>query len=582
MIELDFTRDSKFDALGLQRLRDSYLLDHERSPQERFAYVAELFGSNEKHSKRLYEYFSKHWWSNSTPILSMGRRKNGLPISCFLNYIEDTADGLQNNLTETNWLSMLGGGVGIHVRTRSADAKSVGVLPHLKTYDSCVLAYRQGITRRGSYAPYLDISHPDIANFIELRKPTGDPNIRCPNLHHGVNITDDFMEVIERCMKDKDADPSWNLIDPHTGNTVEIVDARVLWESIIQTRMTTGEPYLHFIDTANRALPSALLERGLTIHGSNICSEIELPTNKDRTAVCCLGSVNLDYWEEYRNDKRFFKDVLEMLDNVLEYFIKNAPDTISRAKHSAYQERSVGVGVMGFHSFLQKRLIPFESVTAKAFNKAIFSTIKSHLEEANFILAGERGEAPDMVGTGKRFSHVMAVAPTASSSIILGNTSPSIEPFRANAYRQDTLSGAFLHKNPHLDALLKERLADSKDYIRAWETIIANNGSVQHLECLDELEKDVFKTAMEIDQRWIVELAADRAPLIDQGQSVNLFFQPDADIKYVHAVHFLAWKKGVKALYYLRSDKVRKADKLKQPEISLEAIVNGEDCLACQ
>lgn len=588
-IELDYTKDSLFDALGLQRLRDSYMLEDERSPQERYKYVAELFGSDDEHAIRLYKYFSDHWWSNSTPILSMGRSKRSLPISCFLNYVEDTAEGLVENLNETNWLSMYGGGVGIHMRTRSADDKSVGVMPHLKTYDASTLAYRQGRTRRGSYAPYLDIDHPDIMNFIELRKPTGDPNIRCMNLHHGINISDKFMELIELCMVDPKADPTWHLIDPHTGETVDTVDARALWERILVTRTHTGEPYMHFIDTANRAMPDFLKDLGLKIHGSNICIEIELPTNKDRTAVCCLGSVNLDYWDEYKDNYQFFKDVLEMLDNVLTYFIANAPDTIKRAKFSAMRERSVGVGVMGFHSFLQAKGVPFESVTAKSFNTHIFKALKENLDKANLELGTERGECPDAKGTGRRFSHTRAVAPTASSSIIMGNTSPSIEPFRANAYRQDTLSGSHLNKNKHLDAIIKTLSKDEKEYDKIWSSIISNDGSCQHLTVLSDEQKEVFKTAMEIDQRWIIELAGDRAGLIDQGQSINIFFRPNTHIKYLHAVHFMAWKRGIKGLYYLRSDKIRKADKLGVQverqiieEIDLTAIINDDDCLACQ
>lgn len=587
-VTIDLSRDRLFDELGLTRLRDSYMMENEISPQQRFAFVTRTFGSNDQHAQRLYDYASQHWLSFSTPILSFGRTKKGLPISCFLNYVEDTSEGLVDNLSETNWLSMLGGGVGIHMKTRSADEKSVGPMPHLKVYDAGSLAYRQGSTRRGSYAPYLDLDHPDILRFLEIRKPTGDPNIRCLNLHHGVNVPDRFMDLVERSMVEPDFNPMWDLVDPHTKKVIESVPVKDLWQRLLTTRAETGEPYLHFIDTANRALPEWLKSKALRINGSNLCAEIELPTSPDRTAVCCLSSLNLDYYDEYKDNQQFFDDVLEMLDNVLQYFIENAPSEIQRARFSAERERSVGVGVMGFHSFLQSKGIAFESALAKSINLSIFTTINKCLRVANLRLGRLRGEAPDARGTGLRLSHVMAVAPTASSSIILGNTSPSIEPFRANAYRQDTLSGSYLNKNRHLDRILKERLSE-KEYDKVWSSIVTNDGSVQHLECLSEHEKFVFKTAMEIDQRWIIEFAGDRAPLIDQGQSVNVFFRPDAHVKYLHAVHFMAWKKGVKALYYLRSDKMRKADKVGQQverliieELDMKALAEGDECLACQ
>src|SRR6056300_396977 len=393
-IQIDLSRDELFDKLGLARLRESYMREEEESPQERFAFVSKQFGSNLEHAQRLYDYSSKHWLSYSTPILSYGRSKKGQPISCFLNYIEDTAEGLVENLSETNWLSMLGGGVGIGFGIRSADDKSTGVMPHLKMYDASSLAYRQGRTRRGSYAAYLDISHPDILLFLEMRKPTGDQNFRCLNLHHGINITDDFMQIIENCMTDKDYDDSWELKDPHTKEVRETVSARDLWQRILEMRMQTGEPYLHFVDTSNDKLPEWLKERGLKVNQSNLCSEIILPTNKDRTAVCCLSSLNLEYFDEWSKDKKFLKDVLEMLDNVLQTFIDNAPDTIARAKFSAERERSVGVGALGFHAYLQRRGVPWESALAKSANMRIFRHIRKGLHEANRELGKERGEAP--------------------------------------------------------------------------------------------------------------------------------------------------------------------------------------------
>jgi ribonucleoside-diphosphate reductase alpha chain len=539
----------------------------------------------------LYEYSSKHWLSYSTPILSFGRSKRGLPISCFLNYIEDSAEGLVDNLSETNWLSMLGGGVGIGFGIRSADDKSTGVMPHLKMYDASSLAYRQGRTRRGSYAAYLDISHPDVISFLEMRKGTGDQNLRCLNLHHGINIPDSFMEIIERCMLDKDANDDWQLVDPASCEIREVVSAKMLWEKILDLRMQTGEPYLHFIDESNRKLPQHLKDLGLKVHQSNLCSEIILPTNEERTAVCCLSSLNLEYYDDWKDDKLFLRDVAEMLDNVLQYFIDNAPDSISRARYSASRERSIGVGALGFHALLQKKNIAWESPLAKSLNIRIFKHIRNELDKANQILGSEKGQAPDAYGTGNRFSHLMAIAPNASSSILMGNTSPSIEPYRANAYRQDTLSGSHLNKNKFLDVVIqKEAQSHNEGWAdEVWRSIIANDGSVQHLDWMNEHDKEVFKTSMEIDQRWVIEHAADRQEYIDQAQSLNVFFRPDSHIKYIHSVHFLAWKKKLKTMYYCRSEKIGKADKVHKKiereiikEIDMTAIAQGNDCIACE
>jgi ribonucleoside-diphosphate reductase alpha chain len=490
---------------------------------------------------------------------------------------------------------MLGGGIGIGLGIRSADDKSTGIMPHLRTYDASSLAYRQGRTRRGSYATYLDISHPDILIFLEMRKPTGDQNMRCLNLHQGINITDDFMQLIEKSMLDSHADDTWELKDPHSGEVRDTIPARELWQRILEARMLTGEPYLHFIDTSNRDMHQFQKDLGLSIRQSNLCSEIILPTDKERTAVCCLSSVNLEYYDEWKNDALFLKDIAEMLDNVLEYFIVNAPDTISRAKYSASRERSIGIGALGFHAFLQKSNIAFEGVMAKVMNNQMFKHIKEKLDAANLQLGSERGSPPDCDGTGRRFAHVMAIAPNASSSIIMGNTSPSIEPYRANAYRQDTLSGSSLTKNKWLDRVIQNHLADdgetisTNDYNDIWSSIIANDGSVQHLTWMDENTKEVFKTSMEIDQRWVVEHAADRQHYIDQAQSLNLFFRPDVNVKYLHACHFLAWKKGLKTLYYCRSEKLAKADKVSKrierdviKELDMTQIAQGNECLACE
>jgi ribonucleoside-diphosphate reductase alpha chain len=453
------------------------------------------------------------------------------------------------------------------------------------------LAYKQGSTRRGSYAAYLSIDHPDIIQFLDMRKPTGDQNMRCLNLHHGINIPDAFMELVEKCMLDHDADDSWNLVDPASNEVRDTVSARELWQKILEMRMQTGEPYLHFIDESNRKLPQHLKDLGLRVNQSNLCSEIILPTNEQRTAVCCLSSLNLEYYDDWKSDELFLRDVAEMLDNVLQYFIDNAPDSIARAKYSAERERSIGIGALGWHAYLQRNNLPWESSIAVGKNKQIFKTVREKLNEANKQLGSERGEAPDAVGTGNRFSHLMAIAPNASSSILMGNTSPSIEPYRANAYRQDTLSGSHLNKNRYLELAIQAEAKNHKEgwSDEVWSSIIANDGSVQHLDWMDDWTKDVFKTSMEIDQRWVVQHAADRQEYIDQAQSLNVFFRPDSHIKYIHAVHFQAWKQGLKTMYYCRSDKIAKADKVSKriereviKEIDLHALAEGNECLACE
>lgn len=593
-IEIDRSRDDLFDELGMKRLRESYMRDDEISPQERFAFVSKSFSSNAAHAQRLYEYSSKHWLSYSTPILSFGRTYNGMPISCFLNYIEDTAEGLVKNYQETSRLSMMGGGVGIGFGIRSAGSKSTGVMPHLKTYDAGSMAYRQGKTRRGSYATYLDISHPDIQMFLEMRKPTGDPNIRCLNLHHAVNISDEFMEIIERCMVDPEANDDWHLRDPHSGEIRDTVSAKHLWQSILEIRMHTGEPYIHYIDASNRAMKFFQRVLGLRINQSNLCSEVILPTDKDRTAVCCLSSLNIDHWDDWSKPDiidQFIRDVAEMLDNVLQYFIDNADRNVSRAIYSATRERSIGLGALGFHAYLQKKNVAFESATAKAINIKIFKRINSSMEKVNLELGSERGEAPDAVGTGRRFSNTSAIAPNASSSLIMGNTSASIEPMPANAYRQDTLSGSFLNKNKYLDIIITKEAENHKDewYDEVWSSIIANDGSVQHLKWMDEHTKMVYKTAMEINQITIIELAADRQKFIDQAQSLNIFLRPTSNIKYIHTIHFLAWKLGLKTMYYCRSEKLSKADKISKKiereiidEIDIKSLVDDDTCIMCE
>lgn len=587
-IEVDFSRDQLFDPLGLIRLRESYMRDDEVSPQERFAYVASAFGSTLEHAQRIYEYASKHWLSFATPILSFGRSKRGLPISCYLSSVVDTAEGLVDAYAETSWLSMMGGGVGLGFNIRSADDKSTGVMAHLKTYDASTLAYKQGNTRRGSYAAYLDISHPDILSFLEIRKPTGDQNLRCLNLHHGVCLSDAFMEIVERCTLDPNADDSWELKDPHNGHVREVVSAKHLWEKIVEIRMHTGEPFIVFIDTVNNARKQWQVDNNHLISQSNLCTEILQYTSADRTAVCCLSSLNAEYWDDWSKDERFIDDVMEFLDNVLQYFIDDAPDVVAKAKYAASMERSVGVGVLGLHALFQSKEIAFESVEAKALNIKLFKHIDKHAEAASVRLASERGEAPDAVGHNQRFTYKTAPAPNASSSLIVGNTSASVEPTRANIYRQDTLSGPYINKNKFLDNLILELSVDKPDgwYDLAWSEVLNNDGSVQNVKWLSDETKQVFKTAFEIDQNVIIDMAADRQHFIDQSQSINIFVRPTAHIKEVHNLHFDAWKKGVKTLYYLRSEKINTVEKVgKQVErerLDQVEVTTLEECSNCE
>lgn len=582
-IQIDLSRDSLFHPLGLLRLKDSYMLPTETSPQERFAFIAQSFQSNVEHGRRIYEYLSKFWLSASSPILSFG--KGGLPISCFLPYIPDTRNGLVDTSTECRWLSMAGGGIGLGIGLRSSDKKSTGVMSHLKTYDADTIAYRQGDTRRGSIAAYLDLSHPDILPFLEMRKPTGgDSNSKCLNLHHGVNIPDAFMQIIENQVLGISDFDEWPLIDPHSKKVIQVISARELWIRILTLRAETGEPMILFIDTANRRLKRWLKSRGMRVRHSNLCSEITLPADEYHTPVCCLSSLNLETYDEWKNDPNFISDVLEFLDNVLEYFINFAPDQYSRAVHSARNSRDVGLGVLGWHAFLQKRNVPFESALGLSLCGRIHKHIWDQVENANKRLAKERGEAPYAKGEGVRLSHTTAIAPNATSSIIVGNTSPSVEPFRANAYRQDTLSGSMMNKNKYLEALLEQL---GKNTPEVWSSIISNKGSVQHLDFLNDYQKEVFKTAIEIDQRWIIAYAEARLPYIDQAQSTNLFLPADAHVTYVHQVHFDAWKKGLPTLYYYRTEKVSQVDDIgtkstRRIIVDVSKAATQEDCVACE
>ena len=584
---MDYSKDTHLSEAGLRILKDRYLTDKEQSPQEAFYRVAKVFSDDSEMAERIYGYVSNLWFMFSTPILTNGGTKKGMPISCFLNYVPDSREGLTNHYTENAFLASVGGGIGGywgHIRSdgtgTSGGSQSSGSIPFMHVVDSEMLAFSQGKTRRGSYATYQDISHPEIEEFLELRKPSGgDIHRKCLNLHHGINISDKFMSIINQCTINPSANDDWELIDPHTNKVIRTVSAKKLWQKILETRVATGEPYLSFIDTIQKHLPLSQKKLGLKVHHSNLCSEITLPTSEERTAVCCLSSLNLEKYDEWKDDPKFIPDVVRFLDNVLEYFINNSPDSLSRAKYSAMRERSIGLGAMGFHSYLQSKSVPFASAIAKGINLKIFKQIKEEALATSKILAEERGEAPDMEGTGLRFAHMLAIAPNASSSIICGSTSPSIEPLRANAYTQKTMSGTHFMRNKFLEKLLKEKEINTDE---TWKSIIANRGSVRHLEQLNDWEKDVFATAIEIDQRWIIELAADRQKEICQSQSLNIFVPSDVNIKDLHLLHLSAWQKGIKTLYYCRSEAIKRAEII---STKIERIVRPDgdsDCLACE
>ena len=588
-MDINYNRDKYLSEFSIKTLNDRYLLKDEVSPQQAFARAALAFSDDEEHAQRLYDYASKLWFMFSTPILSNGGTTRGMPISCFLNYVEDSRGGITSHYTENAFLSSVGGGIGgdwSSIRgvgsSTSNGSESTGVIPFLKVVDGEMLAFSQGITRRGSYAAYLDISHPEIEEFLDIRKPTGgDINRKSTNLHHAVVITDDFMELIEKATREDNFNDAWELIDPHTKKVVKTVPAKTLWVKLIQNRVETGEPYIMFKDTVDAALPKYQQDLGLEVHHSNLCSEITLPTDENRTAVCCLSSVNLEEYDEWKNDDLFIPDLIRMLDNVLDHFIHNAPPELHRAVYSARQERSLGLGAMGFHAYLQRHSIPFESVIAKIRNKQMFHEIKEKANEATKFLAKERGECPDAVGHGVRNSHLLAIAPNASSSIICGNTSPSIEPYRANAFVQKTKTGSSLLKNEYLEHCLDEIGMNNEDI---WQSIITHDGSVQHLEFLDDETKDIFKTGPELDQRWLIEFAADRQEYICQSQSLNLFFPADVSKQELHAVHMMAWKKGVKTLYYLRSEAIKRADRVSDEALRQYMFdsISDDSCLACE
>ena len=575
IIDIDLGRDKLISEQSIQLLKDYYMLPNEKSPQEAFcrAAYAYCYGDT-KFAQKIYDYASKQWFMFSSPVLSNAPRPEeefkALPISCFLTYVGDTLQDLIEHNAEVAWLSVKGGGVGGHWSdVRAVGEKSPGPIPFLKVVDSQMTAYKQGKTRKGSYAAYLDISHPDIIEFINFKLPTGgDANRKCFNLFNAVNITDKFMTAVEQ-------DDYWDLLDPHTGLVKDRIEARKLWEKLLEVRFRTGSPYLNFIDTANKALPDALKKLGLKIHGSNLCNEIHLPTNEDRTAVCCLSSVNLEKYDEWK-DTSMVKDLIRFLDNVLQKFIDNAPQDIVKAKISALRERSLGLGAMGFHGYLQKHKIPFESPIAKGINMKIFKKIKEDALDETKNLAIKLGSPGDLVGTGLRNAHLLAIAPNANSSIIC-NCSPSIEPIKSNAFVHRTRVGSHLIKNKYLVPVL-ESYGKNVDVV--WSSIIMKEGSVQHLDFLTEQDKDIFKTAFEIDQQWVIEHAADRQPHICQGQSVNLFFPAGSDKSYINSVHLRAWKKELKGLYYLRTSSGNDADKVGM-KIERNALKDAEECISC-
>ncbi len=590
---IDEQRDSLLTDFGQDTLRDRYLMPGE-SFQHLFARVASAYADDAAHAQRLYDYISRLWFMPATPVLSNGGTGRGLPISCYLNAVEDSLDGIVETWNENVWLAARGGGIGTywgHVRgigePVGMNGKTSGIIPFVRVMDSLTLAISQGSLRRGSAAVYLDVNHPEIEEFLEIRKPSGDFNRKALNLHHGVLITDAFMEAVRDGR-------SFDLVSPRTGEKRAVVDARALFQRIVETRLATGEPYIIFADAVNKAMAAHQRELGLKVTTSNLCSEITLSTGVDhlgnaRTAVCCLSSLNIETWEQWAGDERFIEDVMRFLDNVLEDFIQRAPDSMRRAKYAAQRERSVGLGVMGLHSFFQKHNLPFESAMAKAWNLKVFRHIKERVDAASMALAIERGPCPDAadVGVMERFSHKLAIAPTASISIICGGTSACIEPIPANIYTHKTLSGSFVVRNPYLERLLIEKAKNSD---AVWNSILEQGGSVQHLDFLTADEKATYRTAFEIDQRWLLELSADRTPYICQAQSLNLFIPADAEKWDLLMLHFRAWELGIKSLYYLRSKSLQRASfaggveadntpELRQIEVEPK---DYDECLACQ
>jgi len=599
------SRDTLLTPFGKETLSDRYLLKDE-TYQDLFVRVAEAYGDDEAHSQRMYDYMSQLWFMPATPVLSNGGTTRGLPISCYLNSVDDSLDGIVNTWNENVWLASRGGGIGTYWGNVRGIGEPVGlngttsgIIPFINVMDSLTLAISQGSLRRGSAAVYIDVSHPEIEEFLEIRKPSGDFNRKSLNLHHGVLITDEFMRAVK-------AGEKFQLRSPKTNEVRGEVDARSLFQKLVETRLATGEPYMVFVDHVNKAMPLHHRKLGLKVTTSNLCAEITLPTGfdhlgNDRTAVCCLSSLNLETWDEWKDNGDFIADVMRFLDNVLQDYIDRAPDSMARAKYAAMRERSVGLGVMGFHSYLQSKKIAFEGPMAKALNLRFFTHIQEQVNNASKCLADERGPCPDAADAGEheRFSCKTSVAPTASISIIAGGTSACIEPIPANIYTHKTLSGSHVVKNKYLDEVIWEHVngkcgiedMHQRDYDSIWNSILEQGGSVQHLDWMDDHLKRVFKTSFEIDQRWILEFAGDRAPMIDQAQSINLFIPADIDKWDLTMLHYDAWRRGIKSLYYLRSKSIQRAgfaggvdsdNKMEREHVYVESVTNYEECLACQ
>ena len=625
-VKIDYQRDLFLTDFARAILKDRYLMPDEDSAQEALARAALAFADDAEHANRIYNYASRQWFMYATPVLSnapvrsswgvdwasnfniqhYSSKLSGMPISCFLNYVPDSRGGLGDHYVENIWLASMGGGIGGywgHVRSDGAStstgSESSGSIPFMHVVDSQMLAFNQGKTRRGSYSAYTDVSHPEVMEVLDMRNPTGgDVNRKCLNLHLGIVIPDSFMELLVKLEKDPLQDPGWDLIDPNSGDVVETIDARLLVQKIIETRAKAGEPYIMWGDTVNDALPDTQKDLGLKVLQSNLCSEITLPTSEDRTAVCCLSSINLDKWDESSQDPMFIPDLIRFLDNVIEFFIQNAPPSMYKATYSASQERSIGLGTMGFHSYLQQKNVPIESAMAISHNKRIYSQIKKEAVVASLQLGQERGEAPDMKGTGRRNAHLLAIAPNATSGIIAGS-SPSIEMNRANAFTQKTMSGSFLVKNKYLQKVLERayheladhahdigfEFPDASDWMdNVWKIIVTSEGSVDGLDFLTEWEKLVYKTAPEANQAWLIDLAADRQEDICQSQSLNLFYPPDVSVTVLYNHFMRAWKKKVKTLYYHRSSAIRRAEVVSSSvdRVKLDAPVDDEECLACE
>lgn len=598
-VKIDYSRDGLLTDFGLATLQDRYLLPDE-GPQDAFARVAKAYADSAEHAQRLYDYMSRLWFVPSTPVLANGGATRALPISCFLNEVEDSMGGITSTWNENIAISANGGGIGTNwssVRSIGEKVgikgKTTGIVPFIVVQDAMTRAIDQGSQRRGAAAVYLNIWHPEIEEFIEIRRPTGgDPKRKALYLHNAVVIDDVFMRAVEK-------DEMYDLKSPKTGATVKQAKARDVWIRLLTSRIETGEPYILYIDNVNKALPEFQRKAGLSVRMSNLCSEIVLPTGpdqfgKERTAVCCLSSVNLEYFEEWSQEPQFMEDLMRYLDNILQDFIDRAPEAMARARYSAMRERAVGLGAMGFHSFLQSKQIPFESVMAKVWNKKMFKFIKDGVDKASVVLADERGPCPDAAEmlVKERFSHKIAIAPNASSSIYCGNASAGIEPYPSNSYNHKTLEGTFNVRNKHLKKVLA---AHGRDDEETWTSITVNGGGVMHLDFLTDMERDVFKTAFELDQRWIIEHAGDRTPYICQSQSLNVFLPADVHKRDLHMLHYMAWKKGIKSLYYCRSKSLQRAEvvsmpqnsKLTQSNVAFKATgTDGpskyEECLACQ